>query len=608
MRFALITAALLSAAPSKAADVFLTLTRGDLPLSDAPPNTEVIKSKDFDQTTAKTVADVVAEEPGIVVQKAGSEGSQQLPTIRGFAAQQVLVVIDDVPQTPDLVGNSDLSRIPLDNVDRIEILRGGASAVYGPNAEGGVIHIITKKPVTSMDAQLFSEAGSYGTYHELLKAGTNQGPVQAQITASRALSDGFQQNSDYRNTDVTGFLAYDVGKYGRLSYNIEGEKGTVGLPSGTPVPIGDWNGERERQANDPVSRQSETDRNNRLQYVDRVGGVDLTARLANNVKDLNTFEFGTTTLIRTEGRNAFAKAEIPGNGAAGYEFYERRLDSDVYGAHRVDAWGAFYEAYFIGNDAVKLTPGVRYDRDYSYGESWSPRLQLAVKPGDLWKLSASASRSFQTPTFADLYNPFVPAQFQAGHLNPETTWSYDLGASAKPIPGLETTATLYRTDTRDRIALDPTKGFAAFNLDRAYTQGVEGEISHTYKAVSQKMGYSYLQAEGLDGGFNYRPLAFSPKHKIDYRVDVDLPWGIRSTLSLLYVHRQWTDTGEGGVQIPGYLTADLKVSKRAGWIELFVACNNLFDRHYAEIADAFNGYFPQPGRTFSGGMKARFLK
>lgn len=600
-------AALFATAPSHASEVFLSLTRGETPISDAPTNIEVIKSQDFEKIAARTVADVIESEPGLIVKKNGSEGSLASPSIRGYSSKQVLIVVDDVPQIPDLTGNVDLSRIPLDNVDRIEILRGGASAVYGPNAEGGVIHIITKRPITAVDVQAASEAGSYGTYHNRVQVGTDQGPVQAQVTGSRDLSDGFQQNSSDRNTDLSGFFAYDAKALGKLSYNIEGSKGTVGLPSGTPAPISDWNGDLERQANSLTDHSTETDRRNQIQYTNKLGPLDLTTRLANNVKDLDAFQFGSETLIRTEGRNAYTKVEIPGNGALGYEYYQRRLDSNVYGEHRDDAWGAFYEADFIHNEWLNLTPGVRYDEDNAYGESWSPRLQLVAKPSDLWKVSASAARSFQAPTFADLYNPFAPLP---ANLKPEITWSYDLGAAVKPAPGLETSMTLFYTDTRDRITTDANHNFVAVNLDKAYSEGAEAEAEYAYKMIRQKISYTYLHAEGKDASTNYdySTLAFSPKHKIDYRVDVSLPWKTQTTFDVLYLHRQWTGMGETGVEIPGYTVANFRLSKTIGYAELFVACNNLFDRHYAETADAFNGYFPQPGRNYLGGMTVRFLK
>ncbi len=142
MRKWLVVAVCLCVSPVYAGDVFLSLTRGNLPISDAPTNVEIIPSRDFEPTSAKTVADVIEHVPGVMVQKYGSSGALSLVTVRGFLSHQVLVVIDDVPQIPDLTGNVDLSRLTLENVERIEILRGGASAVYGPNAEGGVIHIM----------------------------------------------------------------------------------------------------------------------------------------------------------------------------------------------------------------------------------------------------------------------------------------------------------------------------------------------------------------------------------------------------------------------------------------------------------------------------------
>ena len=295
-------------------------------------------------------------------------------------------------------------------------------------------------------------------------------------------------------------------------------------------------------------------------------------------------------------------------GAAGYEYYQRRLDSNVYGTHRGDAWGTFFEAYFTHGDWLNFTPGVRYDEDNTYGSSWSPKVLLVVKPTDKWKMSASADRSFQAPTFADLYNPFVPPEDQPTTLNPEITWTYDLGTTYKPIDALETSVTLFYTDTKDRIALDPNKNFAAENLAKAYSQGVETSVSYQYKIVKQRLSYSYLDARGENNDSGYQTLAFTPKHKIDYRADVTLPWRTVTTFDILYLHKQWTGMDQSGVEIPGYVVANLRVSKTIGFAELFVACNNLFDRHYAQTADAFNGYFPMPSRNFLGGVTVRFLK
>jgi outer membrane receptor protein involved in Fe transport len=598
----------LIAVPSHASDIFMSLTRSPIPVSDAPINTQVIYASDFEKTSARTVGDAIESAPGVHVINNGSEGSQQSVAIRGFTSQHVLIVIDDVPQTPDLTGNVDLSRIPLDNVERIEIIRGGGSAVYGPNAQGGVIHIITKKPVTKIDLQATSDAGSFSTFHNRAQFGTQQGPIQAQVTASRDLSDGFQQNASYRNTFLSGFLAADAKRWGKLSYSGSGSDGTIGLPSGTPVPIGEWNGELERQANDLESHSNEKDRVNQLHYANHIGSANLTARLANNVKDLDAFQFGSDTLIRTEGRNGFGQIDDPNVGGAGYEYYQRRLDSNVYGDHRSDAWGTYVQAYFLRNDWFNLIPGVRYDEDNTYGEAWSPRVQAVVKPSDLWKVSASAARSFQPPTFADLYDPFVPPEFQPTDLRPEFTWTYDLGVSVKPATGLETALTLYHTDTKDRIALDPTRGFAAFNLNKAYTNGVEADVTYAYKIIRQNVAYTYLQAMGQNEGSEYHILAFSPKNKVDYRADIQLPWKSQIIYDAHYLGPQWTGINQTGVHIPDHVVMNARLSKAIGWAEFFVACNNLLDRHYAETADSFNGYFPMPGRNFLGGVTIRFLK
>ena len=599
---------LLLSASAHAADAYLTLTRSDLPISDAPTNVEIIKAGEIARTTAKTVADAIEDAPGVVIQRSGALGSTQLPALRGFSAKQVLIVIDDVPQQPDLTGTVDLGRIPLDDVDRIEMLRGGASAVYGPNAEGGVIHIITRQPVTKVDAKLATDAGSFDSTHNLLSLGTNQGPLRLQATGSHDSSNGFQQNSRYQDSNATALAAYDAGPAGRISYRGRAEHGLVGLPSGTPVPIGQWNGSVERQANDLKAYQSETQSANRLQYDNRFRDLSFTARVANNVTSRDVFEFGYDTLIRTEGRSAFAKIESREIGTLGYEYYQRRLDSNIYGSHRGDAWGTFAELYITPGEHIRFTPGIRYDRDNRYGESWSPRVQLVVRPDETWKFSASANRAFQGPTFADLFNPFVPSQYQDVQLRPEVTWSYDAGVAVRPGAGTEFAVTGYRTDSRDRIALDPNRGFAAFNLDRGYTQGAEVSASFKTSHIDQSANWTYLDAKAETGGANYQALAFNPRHTVNYKVDVRLPWQSGLTLRGRFVDEQWTNKDQAGVHIPGYFIADVKASKKAGPVELFVACSNFLDRHYAQTADTINGYFPQPGRTYSGGMTVRFLR
>lgn len=618
MKLPMVALSLLFAAQSHPAEVFLSITRSDLPVSDIPVSATIVRPDEASRAGARTVADAIELEPGLVIRRSGTVGSAQFPSLRGFSSKQVLLVIDDVPQVPDLTGTVDLSRLPLDQIERIEVLRGGASAVYGPNAEGGVIHVVTRRPTTKVDAGLETEIGSLGTYSNRLRAATAQGPVKAQFTAQRLTSEGFQENGYSQTSFFSGHLSYDSGVFGRLSYDGSGSRGTLGLPSGTPVPLGEWDGTRERRANDRAAKQAESDEVHRLEYkVVLPHDLELTARLGDNVTDRTIDQYGSRTLIRTEGRTASAKADARRFGSLGYDYYQRRLDSNDYGVHRGDAWGAYYQIPLVDLEALKVTPGVRYDRDNVYGESWSPRLLVVGKPGGSWKVSASAGRSFQAPTFADQFDPYVPQAARAPHLSPEITWSYDFGVSMKPTEASEVSASVYHTDTKDRIttravAIAPFGPFdvayPAYNLDRAFTQGVETRASFETRPLSQSLRWTYLQAEGKATGTNYRVLAFAPKHSLGYTVLARLPWNTALSTRVRYLHRQWTGVGETGVQIPGYTTVALKFVKKAGWTEFFAAVDNLLDRRYAQTADAFNGYFPQPGRTFSAGASVRLLK
>ncbi|MBI3291915.1 MAG: TonB-dependent receptor [Elusimicrobia bacterium] len=225
-----------------------------------------------------------------------------------------------------------------------------------------------------------------------------------------------------------------------------------------------------------------------------------------------------------------------------------------------------------------------------------------------WKFSSNVGRAFQAPTFADLFDPFVPVADRNPDLRPERSWQYDLGAQFASAEGFKARATLFRSDTTDRIALNPTRSFAAFNLDQAFSQGGELEVAHVWEGTRHQVNYTYLQSEGKTPGFNYRVLQFSPKHIANYRMDFDGPWGTGITSSLRYVHHQFTDIGEGGLKLPSYLVWGLRLSKRIGMWEGFFGVDNLTARRYAQQADTFNGYYPQPGRTYWGGVTLRFYQ
>ena len=157
----------------------------------------------------------------------------------------------------------------------------------------------------------------------------------------------------------------------------------------------------------------------------------------------------------------------------------------------------------------------------------------------------------------------------------------------------------------DRIALDPAKSWAAYNLDSAFNRGLEAGAGYKGSVFSAGLGYVHNVSKGRTSG-NYELLAFSPQHRLSLNTAVKTPWAdVRSRA--YYTSGQYTAAGRGGLAIPSYVTADLYLSRTLESFEVFAGADNILDAHYAQTADTINGYYPLPGRGFKCGLSVRFI-
>ena len=211
----------LRGAESEPKDMFITLTRTPLETEKLPSNVSIIKSEAIQKLSIQNAGDAVEYLASVDVPKNAGAGSSRLPKIRGFLNKQIAVYIDNRRVPPDVTGNVDLSIIPAEQIDRIEVLRGGASVLYGPNAEGGVIHIITKRAGGALPtASVSVTAKSFGTDIVRAEGGHKHERFEAYAAASRMRSDGYMQNSRFENQAYSGNAGYDFGRPGKTSVDF----------------------------------------------------------------------------------------------------------------------------------------------------------------------------------------------------------------------------------------------------------------------------------------------------------------------------------------------------------------------------------------------------
>ncbi len=217
--------------------------------------------------------------------------------------------MDDVRVPADITGTVDLSLIPTAGLGKVEILPGAASSVYGANAEGGVLHLFTRR--LQPGARMASAETSYSAYDTRgysVKTGAAERGFDIFLGVSGETSDGFQQNSKADKNSANGRVSLGLGAAGSLAVTGFYSDFETGLPSGTPVPIADWNGSRERTANSLTDWQ--TSKRSSIAGSWSGGGEDLALRLDSGLlsNKIDAFQSGSASGSRVADKSLSARA------------------------------------------------------------------------------------------------------------------------------------------------------------------------------------------------------------------------------------------------------------------------------------------------------------
>ena len=211
---------------------FVTLTRTPLPSRALPANVDVINPEDARKYDAQNAGDMLTRETGVLIQPKGSTAYPLTARIRGASPNQTLVFIDGRPMEGVALGPADLSEIPLEEIDHIEIVRGGSSALYGPNAMAGVINVISKRAVYQgyPISHVSYEAASYYRQNYKLDFGARQGPVDYFFYGDQQWESGFRSNSDNSQYNIGGNAGVSMGKAGKLLFDASSFHNNAGIP------------------------------------------------------------------------------------------------------------------------------------------------------------------------------------------------------------------------------------------------------------------------------------------------------------------------------------------------------------------------------------------
>ncbi len=554
----------------------------------------VVTRERIEREGFRTVAEVLRSVPGVDIVRSGSDGSVTFAQIRGANSTQTLVLVDGQRLNSPYFPGYDLSGLTTENIERIEIVRGPFSALYGSDALGGVIQIFTRPTASGLAGRATAEAGDAGQRSGSVFASWGSDALGVSGSYRDGRVGGDRPNSDWRQQNGALRIEGRFAEGARIALEGAVEDSDLGVPG----PVG-----RETPRARSATRQ---ERLSLPVSFSPASGHEATLLLADVISrprfdDPDSFFSSQTDARSLQGR-ASDTWTSGANRLTGFVSFERGRVNDgsnfgpsLEGQHTT-IWGTGAEDTLKLAGGIVATAGVRYDDHSQFGSAWSPRATVAwLSCDNAWKVRASGGGAFRAPTVGELYYPF------SGNpdLRPERSTSYELGVE-RYLPGGRIEASLFWNDFRDLIVYDFARN-ANFNIGRARTRGVEAALRQDLaRTLSVDAGYTYLDA--LDRGTGLA-LIRRPRH----RAFLGASWQPLARLSLaprvtFVGSRPDSDALTGQrVESPSFLRLDLLARYSLGAVAPYARVENIADRRYDEV----NGY-PAPRRRFAAGLEARF--
>lgn len=471
--------------------VVITGARVEQKLDDALAPVTVLTRDDIDRLQATDLAELLARQPGLQFVRSGGPGAQASVFARGAGSSQLLVLIDGMRLNTVTGGFATLGGIGLDTVDRIEIVRGNLSSLYGSEAIGGVVQIFTRGGSTPRELVVTAEAGSGATLGGSLSATQSFAQTRVSATAAARRSEPFSAIDPARvqpgpfTPGVNGDEDGNRHRSGTLRITQAlGEATTLGLTAWTQRNKTDF----DSAADGPAATQQEDARTKALRASLRQAlGETWTLRaFVGEVSEESENRSSVPTSFnngRFEARNRDVQLQLQAQLAervtaqAGLEYLEQRGGSTGYDASFANRYTQFdrrvSSGWFgvtgrtLGDGRQQVQLNVRHD-DYSDigdADTWLAAYGYALTPR--LKVTLQGSTAFRAPSFNDLYFPF----FGNAGLRPEKASSEEVGLRYAHA-GARASLALFRTRTRDLVQFNAATSQAE-NIARARARGVE---------------------------------------------------------------------------------------------------------------------------------------
>lgn len=628
-------------------DVVVSATKTDIPAKHVTSAVEVITGEEMQQRKVRTVAEALRWAQGLSINQSGGPGTTVDVRMRGGTPEQTLVLIDGAIVNSGTTGAYNFADLTSDNIERIEILRGSQSMLWGSDAMGGVINITTKRGRDKPNVSGFAEYGSFNTIREGASVAGKKGPIDFSGSISRWDTAGFSainyrrgaaERDGFHNWQGSVRLGADLPRDGRLEFSFRWMQSIVNFDGSV------FNS--TTFASDPAdvfgAKSNSTQyvfAGNYTQPITAWWSQKLTLSRATDklISDGGTFTRNVVTgsvepvgfPFRSQIENISNRIEWQHNVqvgkplllTAGYQFREQKGDNRdlltntiTFEDKAVRSHAGFGEAQLNLWDRVFGTAGIRQDEYNAFGSATTYRVTggyLHHETGT--KLRGSYSTGFRAPSINQLFFP----GFGNPNLQPEKSQAFE-AALEQTLPGEWGSISVGYFWTRYRNLIlsvfDPAVctgpgsfGFCAQNVGLARAEGVEVSTKlkllrdrRWAKSLDLQIQYTYAATRDINNGPDTR-LPKWPLHQVTTIISYQPIEGLRANLEGRYMGERFNNTSNVG-PIPSFvvwnLSASYDVTKN---IQTYVRLDNMFNEKYEEVM-----WFGTPIRSIFGGVRINY--
>ena len=587
-------------------EIIVTATRTETPVSQLVDSVAIVSREQIEQQKATTVFEALRSVPGLSLRKSGSIGRTTNVTIRGSGTDQVLVMIDGVQVNSPTTGSFEFANLTTDNIERIEVVRGPQSTLYGSDAMAGLINIVTKKGKGKPKFSIRSEFGTpERTYNESISSSGSLDKFHYSVDVARIDSDGRGADDDYDKTNISTRFGYTINETMNFDTAMRYNDSMVGIDDGAFRQDPNRFSQNEDFNMNAVFNQSLTNWwNHKLKFSFADADLISTDRPSPGTAETTGSRFRLDTQIYTGDWQHTLKYSDIDTFIFGFEFENQSADNRTFDRVLINRGWYFQNQLKLWNRFF-FNAGVRIDDSNAFGKDVNPKFSIAyhLKETDT-KFKVNYGKGFRGPTLNELFFP----NFGDPTLEPEESESYDLGFEQHLLKDkLYFGVTYFNNRFSNLIQAVDTGGFVfrAKNIGRVRAEGIEAEaVIKPFEGLTIRG--TFTKTNTRDGA--KKELSRQPRKQGSVNINYSFLDKFNINVDDTIVGNSRDGTDGGGIAPPGRPTVRTNTGIHkldaaltydySEHLQVYTRAENLLDIQYDEILG-----FRSAGAIFFFGIK-----